>query len=169
MFSNVQEKNEVAKNSEPTLSNIIAHLLLALFRGLLVWFFPVVLLLAGFLMSKTFFPVFGERVSRTPSDSVVWLLLLIMTVAAIVWLLYDLFKVFNRETSSKTLQLNLFISNLVALAFCTALGYFLNSKNGVAWWFLVPFIFAVIDGFTTGWAAINNATQKPFMTPAGTK
>jgi len=166
MFAKTVEATEVARNNGPiTSKHRTAHLL----WSLVVWFFPAVLLLAGFIASKAFFPAFGDRVSWEPADPIVWLLLLISTIAAICWLLYDLFMVFNRETSSKTLQLNLFVSNLVALIFCAALGYLLNSENGISWWFLVPFIFAFIDTFTTGWAAINNATQKPFMTPAGTK
>lgn len=91
-----------------------------------------------------------------------------MIILAVTWLLFDLFWVFSRETTSRDLQINSAITNFMAITFSIAFGYLIKSEGGgVQWWFIVPFVAAVVDVFTTGWAAINNATQKPFMTERG--
>jgi len=63
---------------------------------LIYWFFPLILLLIGFLMSKKMVPAFGLSILKRPIDNAVWLPLLIMLIAAVAWLLLDLFCVFNR-------------------------------------------------------------------------
>jgi len=136
---------------------------------LIYWFFPLILLLIGFLMSKKMVPAFGLSILKLPIDNAVWLPLLIMLIAAVAWLLLDLFWVFNRETPSKTLQANIAISNFQGMIFCGMFGYLLNSAYGIPWWFVVPFFSSTLDSFTTGWAAINNATQKPFLTQQGSR
>jgi hypothetical protein len=120
-------------------------------------------------MSKKMVPAFGLSILKRPIDNAVWLPLLIMLIAAVAWLLLDLFWVFNRETPSKTLQANIAISNFQGMIFCGMFGYLLNSAYGIPWWFVVPFFSSTLDSFTTGWAAINNATQKPFLTQQGSR
>jgi len=119
----------------------------------------------GYFMGE-FVPAFRMSVSHL-SDATIWPPLLFIIILAIIWLLLDLFYVINRETTSRSLQFDLTLSLLLAVTLSIAFGYLVNSKSGVAWWFVVPYIAAVLDAFTTAWAAINNATQKPFLSDRG--
>ncbi len=138
-----------------------------LLLGCIYWLFPLVLAGIGYLIGQ-FIPAFNTSVfSRWPIDPSVWPPLVILMTLSIVWLLWDLFWVFNRETTSRNLQFNSAVTDALAITFSIAFGYLINSKAGLPWWFVVPFCTAVVDVFTTSWAAINNATQKPFMTERG--
>ncbi|MGB6063868.1 MAG: hypothetical protein WBG50_03610 [Desulfomonilaceae bacterium] len=135
--------------------------------GCVYWLFPLILTGIGFLIGQ-FIPAFRESAfSKWPIDPTVWAPLVILMILAIIWLLFDLFWVFSRETTSRNLQVNSSVTSLMAVGFSVAFGYLINSKSGLPWWFVVPFCTAVVDEFTTSWAAINNATQKPFMTERG--
>jgi hypothetical protein len=135
--------------------------------GLVYCFFPLVLLGIGYLIS-IFVPAFRESVlGKWPIDESVWIPLVVIIMLAGIWLLFDLFWVFSRETTSRNLQANSAVTNFMAITLSVAFGYLINSEGGVRWWFIVPFAVAVVDVFTTAWAAINNATQKPFMTERG--
>ena len=135
--------------------------------GFVHWLFPVVLLIIGYVIGM-FVPAFNTSVFRSATiDPVVWPPLFVLIILAIVWLLFDLFWVFSRETTSRSMQVCNTVSVFLAIVFGIGLGYLINSQAGIVWWFVVPFCTAVIDAFTTGWAAINNATQKPFMTERG--
>jgi len=135
--------------------------------GVVYWLFPFVLLGIGLLIGD-FIPAFRTSVfGKSPIDESVWLPLVVLIILAVTWLLFDLFWVFSRETTSRSLQTNSAVTNFMAIIFSVAFGYLINSQGGIPWWFIVPFAAAVVDVFTTGWAAINNATQKPFMTERG--
>ena len=135
--------------------------------GFVHWLFPVVLLIIGYIIGM-FVPAFNTSVFRSVTiDPSVWPPLFVLIILAIVWLLFDLFWVFSRETTSRSLQIYNTVSVFLAIVFSVGLGYLINSQTGITWWFVVPFCTAAIDAFTTGWAAINNATQKPFMTERG--
>ncbi|MGO9120235.1 MAG: hypothetical protein ACLQPD_21800 [Desulfomonilaceae bacterium] len=135
--------------------------------GLIHWLFPVVLLVIGYIIAM-FVPAFNTSVFRSATiDPAVWPPLFVLIILAIVWLLFDLFWVFSRETTSRSLQVYNTVSVFLAIVFSVGLGCLINSQTGITWWFVVPFCTAAIDAFTTGWAAINNATQKPFMTERG--
>ena len=135
--------------------------------GFLHWFFPVVLLVIGYVIG-IFIPAFRTSVFRSATiDPTVWPPLFVLIILAIIWLLFDLFWVFSRETTSRSLQIYNTVTVFLAIVFSVGLGYLINSKTGVTWWFIVPFCTGAIDAFTTGWAAINNATQKPFMSERG--
>jgi len=118
--------------------------------GIVYWFFPLVLMGVGYLIGH-FIPAFRVSVFHSlPPDASVWPPLLLIIILAIIWLLFDLFYVFNRETSARNLQLNLTLSVLLAISLSFAFGYLFNNKFGVAWWFVVPYFAAVVDAFTTG-------------------
>ncbi len=135
--------------------------------GFVHWLFPVVLLIIGYVIGM-FIPAFNTSVFRSVTiEPSVWPPLFVLIILAIVWLLFDLFWVFSRETTSRSLQIYNTVSVLLAIVFSIGLGYLINSQTGIVWWFVVPFCTAVIDAITTGWAAINNATQKPFMSERG--
>lgn len=135
--------------------------------GFVHWLFPVLLLVIGYAIGM-FIPAFRTSVFRSATiDPTVWPPLFVLIILAIVWLLFDLFWVFSRETTSRSLQIYNTVSVFLAIVFSVGLGYLINSSTGITWWFVVPFCTAIIDAFTTGWAAINNATQKPFMTERG--
>jgi len=135
--------------------------------GFIHWLFPVLLLVIGYVIGM-FIPAFRTSVFRSVTiDPTVWPPLFVLIILAIVWLLFDLFWVFSRETTSRSLQIYNTVSVFLAIFFSAGLGYLINSPSGITWWFVVPFCTAIIDAFTVGWAAINNATQKPFMTERG--
>ncbi len=135
--------------------------------GFLHWLFPVVLLIIGYVVG-IFIPAFNSSVFRTVTiDPSVWPPLFVLIILAVIWLIFDLFWVFSRETTSRSLQIYNTVTVFLSILFSIGLGYLINSPTGITWWFIVPFCTAIIDGFTTGWAAINNATQKPFMTERG--
>ena len=135
--------------------------------GGVYWLFPFVLLGIGFLIAD-FIPAFRTSVfGDWPIDATVWPPLVVLILLAVTWLLFDLFWVFSRETTSRSLQINSAVTNFWAIIFSMVFGYLINSKGGIPWWFIVPFSAAIVDAFTTSWAAINNATQKPFMTERG--
>jgi hypothetical protein len=135
--------------------------------GFVHWFFPVVLLVVGCIFAL-FIPAFKTSVFHSATiDTSVWPPLFVLIILAVIWLLFDLFWVFNRETTSRSLQIYNTVTVFLAIVFSVGLGYLINSNTGVTWWFIVPFCTAAIDAITTGWAAINNATQKPFMSERG--
>ena len=137
--------------------------------GFIHWLFPVVLLIIGYIIGM-FVPAFNTSVFRSATiDPVVWPPLFLLIILAIVWLLFDLFWVFSRETTSRSLQIYNTVSVFLAIVFSIGLGYLIKSNTGIVWWFVVPFCTAIIDAFTTGWAAINNATQKPFLSERGSQ
>ena len=131
------------------------------------WLFPPILAGIGYLIGQ-FIPAFKTSAfSKWPIDPTIWAPLVILMILAIIWLLFDLFWVFSRETTSKNLQFNSAVTDSLAIGFSIAFGYMIKSEAGLPWWFVVPFCTAIVDVFTTSWAAINNATQKPFMTERG--
>jgi hypothetical protein len=135
--------------------------------GVVYWCFPLALLGIGYLIG-IFVPAFRESVfSKWPIDEAVWIPLVVLIMVAGAWLLFDLFWVVSRETTSRNLQANSAVTNFIAIILSVAFGYSINSEGSVRWWFVVPFVVAVVNVFTTAWAAINNATQKPFMSEPG--
>ncbi len=133
------------------------------------WLFPLVLAGLGYLIGH-FIPAFRSSVAgKWPIDESVWLPLVIIIILGVTWLLFEIFWVFSRDTTSRSLQTNSAVTNFIGIIFSAAFGYFINSESGVGWWFVVPFATAVIDMFTTSWGAINNATQKPFMSHRGSE
>lgn len=135
--------------------------------GLIYWLFPMVLLGVAYLIGR-FVPAFRASVlSKWPIHESVGVILVALIIVAVTWLLFDLFWVFSRETTSRNLQINSAVTNFMAIIFSVVFGYLINSEGGVGWWFIVPFVAAIVNVFTTSWAAINNATQKPFMTERG--
>ena len=119
--------------------------------GFLHWFFPVVLLVIGYVIG-IFIPAFRTSVFRSATIySTVWPPLFVLIILAIIWLLFDLFWVFSRETTSRSLQIYNTVTVFLAIVFSVGLGYLINSKTGVTWWFIVPFCTGAIDAFTTGW------------------
>ena len=130
-------------------------------------FFPLMLLLIGYAVGY-FFPAFHNPLFRgTAVENEIWPPLMVLIILALVWLLLDLFYVSDRDTKSRHLQLYGMASVSRVIAFSVAFGYLLRSDYGVRWWFVVPFCAVLVDVFTTGWAAINNATQKPFLSDKG--
>ena len=163
----IRNKADVVRNVDKSIAG--RHVFIRRIFGAVYWLFPVVLLGIGYLIGH-FIPAFRASVrSKWPIDESVWLPLFVLSILAVVWLLIDLFWVFNRETTSRSLQTNSAVTNFMAIVFSVFFGYLINSAAGVGWWFVVPFVAAVIDVFTTAWAAINNATQKPFLSPRGSE
>jgi hypothetical protein len=156
------ESNDKVDKPVPNHHPVVRWLL-----WLVYLFFPLVLLGIGYFVG-VFIPAFNRPVfDGLPIDALIWPPLVVLIVLALLWLLFDLFWVVDRETTSRHLQLYGVASVSRIMAFSMAFGYLFNSKYGIAWWFVIPFIAVVVDAFTTGWAAINNATQKPFLSDKG--
>lgn len=47
-------------------------------------------------------------------------------------------------------------------------GGWLIGTGKLEWWFVVPWVAAVLDSMTSSWLGINNAAQKPFLSQKGT-
>ncbi len=161
----IENKEDVrAKIDKPVTGG---HSFLRWLLAVVYWLFPLALLGIGYLIGD-FIPAFRESaLSKWPIDESVWIPLVAVIIVGVIWLIFDLFWVFSRETTSRNLQANSAVTNFMAIVLSVAFGYLINSDGGVGWWFIVPFVVAVVDVFTTAWAAINNATQKPFMTERG--
>jgi hypothetical protein len=164
-MDSIEKKPAVIERVDKAVSG--KSLIVRWLLGFIHWFFPVALLAIGYVIG-IFIPAFNTSVFRSVTiDPTVWPPLFVLIILAIIWLLFDLFWVFSRETTSRSLQIYNTVSVFLAIVFSVGLGYLINSQTGIVWWFVVPFCTAIIDAFTTGWAAINNATQKPFMTERG--
>lgn len=161
----VRKAGDVFAKRHPTVRRII---------GLIYWLFPVVVMLVGLVFSL-FVPAFRNSLSHWPKDDYFWLLFVIQVLLAATWQVFDLFWCFSRETTSRSLQWNCAVSILLAIVFSIAFGFLLSGPGipwlylapGIPWGFIVPFALSVLDALASSWASLNNATQKPFMTPKG--
>lgn len=133
-----------------------------------IWVFPYLLAGAAYAVGSIFGAARSLRTSVTATDipSDVYLWLLIMVVLSVVWLVSEFLAVTNRETVVRALQWDAAISTATAAIFSGAAGWFI-AEGELEWWFLVPWIAAVIDAFTSSWLGINNAAQKPFLSHRG--
>ncbi len=99
--------------------------------GFVHWLFPVLLLVIGYMIGM-FIPAFNTSVFRSATiDPTVWPPLFVLIILAIVWLLFDLFWVFSRETTSRSLQIYNTVSVFLAIVFSVGLGYLINSQTGI--------------------------------------
>jgi hypothetical protein len=77
------------------------------------------------------------------------------------------FSVTGRETVVSALQWDAVVSALTAIVFTGWGGWFIGTET-LEWWFIVPWVAAIVDALTAAWLSINNAAQKPFMGSRGT-
>jgi hypothetical protein len=152
----------IVGKAHATLKERHPHLRLSI--AVIYYLFPVVLLLVGKCISL-FKPGLRQPVSWEYTE--VLPTLFVLLILAILWLIFDLFKVFSRETTSSALQYNNTLSIFLAIVFSIYLGMCIQDGWNIPWYLIIPLATSVINAFATGWAAINNATQKPFMTERG--
>lgn len=121
--------------------------------GAFRWAFPILLALIGYFIPVMHVP-FGW-----PDSGVLWAILFFSLIAMVVWIISEIMAVVYRYTSSSELQWDDFISLTIALVATYIAGW---QRTELEWWLVLPWIGAVIDGFLSGFLAINNAAQKPF-------
>jgi hypothetical protein len=121
--------------------------------GRLRWLFPIVLLAAGYNTPALRVPV------SWPGTNALWAALFISLGVMAVWLVAEIVTVVHRNTGSRQLQIDAFVSFAVALA----ITYFAGRQGvGLEWFVVIPWTGAVLDGLLSGYLGINNAAQKPF-------
>lgn len=135
-----------------------------------IWIFPYLLAGAAYALGGISESARALRtpVTEFPVPPDVYLGLLVMVVLSVVWLVAEFMTVTSRETVVRALQWDAALSTLTAAFFSGAAGYMIASGS-LPWWFVVPWIAAVIDSITSSWLGINNAAQKPFMSPLGSR
>lgn len=131
---------------------------LRLFEG--AWFvFPLLLLAATYFVPALRAPVWIWPVPAEMAGQLPWALL-IMTLAAVAWLIIDFFVISSLGTPVASLRLNTLASVALALALCFYAGF--NWEN-LSWGYVVPLVASILDAIITGDRAINNAAQKPLI------
>lgn len=136
----------------------------------IVWIFPFVLAAVSFFGAGIYQPAASLRapvlVWPVPTEVYGWLLILV--IAAVVWLFMQFLLVSSRETVVRALQFDATVSTLTALVFTGYAGYAAGT-TGIEWWLVVPWVTAILDAILTGWLGINNAAQKPFIGDQGSR
>jgi hypothetical protein len=134
-----------------------------------IWLFPYLLAAGAYLSGAVYGPAAALRtpVLQWPVPPAVYGGLLLLVLIAIAWLIGEFFSVTSRETVVTALQLDAVLSATTAILFTLAAGWFIGTGR-LQWWFIVPWIAAIIDALTAAWLGINNAAQKPFLSKKGT-
>lgn len=135
----------------------------------LIWSFPYVLAATAYCLGTYYSAASSLRspVFDWPIPESVYLWLLLLVLAAVVWLVGEFISVTSRETVVSALQLDAAFSAATAMLFSAFAGYFIGI-GGLEWWFVVPWIATVIDALTAAILSVNNAAQKPFLSKHGT-
>jgi hypothetical protein len=132
--------------------------LLRLFEG--AWFiFPLFLIAASFLVPALQAPVRIWPVAAEHASNLPWALL-IMTLAAVIWLIIDFLVISSLGTPVSSLRLNTLASVILALGITFYAGM---NWGSLTWGFVVPWVASILDAIITGDRAINNAAQKPLI------
>jgi hypothetical protein len=134
-----------------------------------LWLFPYLLAASAYGLS---FTVESAKSLRTPvfawhiaPEVYGWLLLLVLLSA--IWLIVEFVSVTNRETVVVALQTDAVVSSLTAMVLTGLAGYYIGT-TGLEWWLMVPWVTSILDAVISAWLGINNAAQKPFLSPRGT-
>lgn len=134
-----------------------------------IWAFPYVLAALGYLVGTFYGPASSLRSSvltwPVSQDVYPWLLLMLLLAGG--WLIAEFITVTDRETIVIALQWDSVLSALTAIAFTGVAGWLIGTGK-LEWWFVVPWVAAVLDSMTSSWLGINNAAQKPFLSQKGT-
>ncbi len=134
-----------------------------------IWAFPYALAAFAYLLGTSYSGAESLRspVLQWPVPQDVYLWLLILVLAAVVWLVGEFISVTNRETVVSALQMDAVFSSVTAILFTGFAGYFIGTDS-LEWWFVVPWVATVIDALTAAILSVNNAAQKPFLSKRGT-
>ena|SRR3989344_2672251 len=119
------------------------------------WAFPFILLAVGYLIPAAHVPV------GWPESGTLWAVIAFSLIAMIIWLWAENLAVVNRYTTSRELQRDDAVSLAIALVLTYVAGE-LRQAGHLQWWYIIPWLGAVLDSFFAGYLAINNAAQKPF-------
>jgi hypothetical protein len=134
-----------------------------------IWVFPYVLAACAYFAGVFYEPALVLRTSvlTWPIPQAVYGWLLLMVLVSALWLVGEFFSVTGRETVVSALQWDAVVSALTAIVFTGWGGWFIGTET-LEWWFIVPWVAAIVDALTAAWLSINNAAQKPFMGSRGT-
>ncbi len=118
--------------------------------------FPLAMMGVGALIPVLQVPV------AMPDNNGLWLALAISTGFILVWLAAETYTVVDRKTSVGHLQWDDFVSLVMAVALTEWHGR-LVASGSLEWWFVLPWLAALLDAVLSGAFAINNAAQKPIV------
>ncbi|HUO56042.1 MAG TPA: hypothetical protein VMU27_01220 [Candidatus Paceibacterota bacterium] len=83
----------------------------------------------------------------------------------IAWLLYEIWFSANRDTPGSELQLDAAIDMTIALGLCVYAANRWGAGVSIGWWFYLPSVGAIVDAYQSALLGINNAMQKPGVSP----
>jgi len=150
----MQNRNQKPEDARFSVFNIV------------FWAVPLVMLAGGRFLPGLHKAISDYSVWSTPASTVA---IVVVGAAAAVWVFLDFVRISDRETTSKELHANLIVSTAFALVLTWLSGWLSAGDSKLEWWFVIPWVMTVADLFGTGWAAINNATQKPYFSARGTR
>lgn len=108
-----------------------------------------------------FIPALNVPVA-VPEQNNLWIALALSLGFILVWLAGEIATVVDRNTSVGHLQWD-DISSLVMAVALTEWHGRLVATGQLRWWFVLPWLAALLDAALSGWFAINNAAQKPLV------
>ena len=129
------------------------------------WVFPFILAFAAYIAASNYEPASSLKTSvfQLPVPQEVYLWLLVLVLAAVVWLVFEFISVTSRETIVASLQLDVAVSTFTALLF-SGFGGWLIGNDQLQWWFAVPWAATLIDAMTAGHLAVNKRTPSTVRT-----
>jgi hypothetical protein len=130
----------------------------------LSWLAPFAIMAIGYFL----FPSLRVPVSWPwHAAPELWAGITVQLVCTIVWILYEIWYTTHRNSSVKQLQTDVVGDLTTTLSLLLIFGASLNART-LQWWFLVPLCGALIDLFQSTLLGINNAAEKPYVSPKGT-
>jgi len=141
-------------------------------KALLDWSFPFLMVGLGWLSHQLMESITAGSItlpSALENVSQGTVLIVVMAVAVVaqlvlsgVWLAVDIMTAQAFDTPTDDLQMDTRISVLVAMILVGASGYY-YALGEFHWWYVVPLVASLSDGFLTIRTSINNAAQKPIV------
>src|SRR3989344_7176915 len=107
------------------------------------WAFPLLMLAAGYLI-----PPLRITIGGTMTNGLL-IALFVSLIIMVVWLVAEILMVTNRQTSTGELQRDDMFSLFLAVGLSIWGGWML--RDGVGWWFIIPYVGAVVDAFLSGY------------------
>lgn len=124
--------------------------------GLVRPLFPIGMLIVG-----SWIPTMRIPITIPPTDDL-WKALVVEIILAVIWIISEIITVVDKDTTVRQLRWDDFISLWIAIPMATWCGWLIAWQK-VEWWFIVPFVAALLDATLSGYLGINNAAQKPII------
>lgn len=127
--------------------------------GILSWIIPFVIMFLSWLLFGALSDIVSLPWNARPEVALGLLFELALTAG---WVIFEIYYATSRETTVRQLQVDSVVSTGFALLF-TFFGAMMIITQILPWWYLFPWIGAIVDAIGSGVVAINNAAQKPLI------